>query len=375
LNRLFFAFLLLFIHSPALSKSRISETIIKVGVLSAQKNVHVKCFENLRVVDINLLDKIDLNPDRDYIVRAYGDGIKVGEHEFTDQVRFIPMEDNSFLYINGRRYRDTVMITSDGKALTVVNELGIDGYLFGVLPVEVSPEWDAEALKAQAIVSRTYVLNNLGKYESKGYDLSNDIFSQMYRGVEVENPSSNSAVLETEGIVLLYEGELAKAYFHSSCGGYTADIGKVWTAPLEYMRGVTCPYCRESPRYHWEIEISKQDLKEKLAAGGYETGDIEDIKFLSRSESGRIQDMYIMHSGRELMITGHKFRMAVGPNVIKSTLMTVDRSGPQFRFYGRGWGHGVGMCQWGARGLAMRGKNYKQILRFYFSGTKVKKWY
>ncbi|MFC2048897.1 hypothetical protein ACFLR5_01595, partial [Elusimicrobiota bacterium] len=107
---------------------------------------------------------------------------------------------------------------------------------------------------------------------------------------------------------------------------------------------------------------------------GYGIGDIKKIKFLSRTKSGRVDIMRIYHTEGKLELTGHRFRMAVGPDKIKSTMFSIDRARPDFLFYGRGWGHGVGMCQWGAKGMAERGKSYKKILNKYYPGTKVVKW-
>ncbi len=350
------------------------ETIIKIGILSGKKRVHLKSYGKLEVVDINTLEAIKLKAGRDYALEAASEGIKIGDKVLGCQVRFVSRNRKEMLTVNGRRYRDTVMIKKTTEGLTAINELGLDGYLFGVLPVEISPDWPLESLKAQAVVSRTYVMNNMGKYESRGYDLSSDIFSQIYRGVEVENPKSNQAVTETVGQVLTYKGNLAAAYFFSSCGGYTANVKEVWGDDIPYMRGVSCPYCKDSPRYRWEKKVTPGLIKDTLNKKGYSIGKVRGINFISRTDSGRIKDMEIVHSGGRTTINGHKFRMSVGPNIIKSTMMSIDRTKEKFLFYGRGWGHGVGMCQWGAKGQADRGRNYKEILNFYFPGTKVKKW-
>ncbi|MFH1414850.1 MAG: SpoIID/LytB domain-containing protein [Elusimicrobiota bacterium] len=360
--------------APLFSSGRVSETIIKVNILSGKSELKVESEQDFTAADIFTLDTLKLEKETGYTIMPEAGGLSISGKVFGSQVRIIPGESGSFIKLNGRRYRDTIIIVKNSDGLSAINELGVDGYLFGVLPVEVSPKWPIESLKAQAVVSRTYVLNNLGKYSKKGYDLSSDIFSQMYKGVDVEDSESNRAVIETKGIVLAYKNELALAYFHSSCGGYTADVKEVWGNAIPYMRGVTCPYCKDSPRYHWEKHISGEFIGESLRGKGYDTGEVSGIKFLSRTDSGRIKDMYVIHSGGKLLITGHRFRMAIGPDIIKSALMALDRSKPGFYFYGRGWGHGVGMCQWGAKGLAEKGKNYKYILKFYFPGAHVTKW-
>lgn len=367
--------ILLLLASPVFALSRVPKTIIKVGFLTGEEDVHIKNYSDVKVVDINTSEKEELKPEKNYIAKKGQTGLSIGEFEFSNQVRLSSPEDKEFIRINGRRYRDTVILNGmEDGTVTAVNELGVDGYLFGVLPVEVSPEWPIEALKAQAVVSRTFVMNNIGKYEDAGYDLSSDVFSQVYRGVEVEDPSSNRAVKETSGQVLTYEGDLAKAYFYSSCGGYTADIKNVWGTTLPYMEGVTCGFCKDSPRYRWNKKVTPRSLKEKLNKEGYKIGEIKDIKFLSRTSSGRIDELLVIHSRGRTALTGHKFRMAVGPDIIKSTLMSIDREKPEFSFYGRGWGHGVGMCQWGAKGMAEKGYDYVDILQFYFPGVQLERW-
>ncbi|MGM0441636.1 MAG: SpoIID/LytB domain-containing protein [Elusimicrobiota bacterium] len=367
--------LLLGVFHPAFALSRVPKTIIKVGFLTGENEIHVKNYSKFEAVDINTSEKEILEPGKNYTVQKSGDGLSVGELKFGSVIRFVSADDTEYIRINGRRYRDTVIIRkAENGTLTAVNELGVDGYLFGVLPVEVSPEWPIESLKAQAVVSRTFIMNNIGKYESKGYDLSADVFSQMYKGVEVENPSSNRAVRKTSGQVLTYNGELARAFFFSSCGGYTSNIKNVWGSYLPYMKGVTCGYCRDSPRYRWEKRISPSVLQGKLKKKGYDIGKIKDIKFLSRTSSGRIDELLLIHSKGRTALTGHSFRMAIGPDIIKSTLMSIKRDEKKFSFYGRGWGHGVGMCQWGAKGMAEEGYKYDDILRFYFPGTQIEKW-
>lgn len=373
-----FAAVVILVISKPFSYSRndkVPETIVKIGFLDNRSRIHVKSDGDITAVDILTMEHVTLKRNRDAVVKPLADGgIQVADTEFNSPVRFIPKKSKKFIRINGRRYRDTVVVRNEKGKLTVINELGLDGYLFGVLPVEVSPKWPMEALKAQAIVSRTYVLANLGKYGSKGYDMSSNVFSQVYRGVEVESAATNKAVKETAGMVLTYKGKLSKAFFFACCGGHTADVKKVWKNPYKYLKGIVCGFCKESPHYYWDYEITPEELRKKLKRKKIDTGIIKKIKFESRTKSGRIDGMKIKHSKGNIDITGHRFRMILGPDKIKSTLFTIDRSKPKYFFYGRGWGHGVGLCQWGSKEMAEKGKNYRSILKRYFPGTKVKKW-
>ncbi len=302
-------------------------------------------------------------------VLASGSGLSVEGKEFSGHVRFSPGSEP--LAVNGRRYRGTVSVINDGVSLLAVNETEVEGYLKGVLPVEVSPSWPLEALKAQAVVSRTYVINNLGRYSDRGYDVSSDVFSQVYRGMDVEDPASNRAVKETAGIVLGSGGEVIRAYFHSCCGGYTENISSVWGSSQDHMGGVDCHYCDESPRYNWERSLTPAYLERRLEEAGAPAGAVEGIELLSRTSSGRVGDMRIAGSEGDIELTGHRFRMIIGPDVLKSAMFALDRDRDDFHFYGRGWGHGVGMCQWGARGQALEGRGYREILEYYFPGTRI----
>ena len=259
--------------------------------------------------------------------------------------------------------------------MKIINELGIEGYLYGVLPKEVSPSWPIEALKAQAVVSRTYVLNNIGRFEKKGYDLCSTYLSQVYGGVEVERPETTIAVEETRGEVLTYNGELAKVFFHSNSGGYTADVKYVWGMDIPYLKGRKDKYSINSPQYRWKKRIKKDFILKKLRKEGYKIGKIKRIKLKGRTRSKRVKYFIIYTDKGKIKINSNRFRMICGPEIIRSTLIeNLEMKGDSFIFEGRGWGHGVGFSQWGARNMALEGYNYRKILRFYFPGTKIEKW-
>ncbi len=369
-----FLFLLVFGLTAAevYSFGRVPETIIRVAVMRDAERVNIGNDSDFNIIDVKSGRRKRLSA-RICEVQAVPEGMKIEGAEFGDFVRFVSQSDG-FMRVNERQYRDTLLLRNDGGRITVINEVGLDSYLYGVLPVEVSPGWPIEALKAQAVVSRTYVLNNLGKYGESGYDLSDDVFSQVYRGADVEAPKTNQAVNETAGKVLSSGGEIKRVYFFSCCGGYTEDISDVWGSNITHMEGVVCRYCTNSPRFHWEVHITPGDLEERLNRAGYGIGNVKNIKPAGRTNSGRVDELRIKHSGGVLKTTGHRFRMAVGPDVIKSAMFSVRDSEPDFSFHGRGWGHGVGMCQWGAKGQAQNGKGFREILDFYFPGMDVEKW-
>jgi stage II sporulation protein D len=361
----------------SLASNRLPETIIRIGILENVDSVNVSGDGDFEAIDSGTGRHVKLKDSNIYLIIPTSQGIRIGKEIFGPSVRLNSFSDGEMLRVNGRRYRDgiKILLNSKGK-LNVINELGIEGYLYGVMSREVSPGWHIEALKAQAVVSRTYVMKNLGKHDREGFDLSATMTSQVYGGVEAEDPRTTEAVDLTRGEVITYNGELIKSFFHSNCGGHTEDVSNVWEGEQQvpYLKGRVCVFCKESYQYYWEKTIEKEMVKQKLNENGYNVGDIKKIKILGRSSSGRVTCLRIYHTGGHLEIRAHNFRMIMDPSLIRSTLFAIEQMGNRIRFYGRGWGHGVGMCQWGAKGMAERGVNYRHILQYYYPGTKIEKW-
>ena len=375
--RLIFLILPTLLLSPSLARNRLPETIIRVGILENVYSFNIGADGGFEVIDLGTGRRVKLQSNNIYLVLSTSKEIRIGDKMFGPSLRFNSLSDNEMLRVNGRRYRDGIKVSLNSKGnLNVINELGVEGYLYGVMTREVSPEWSIEALKAQAVVSRTYVMKNLGKHDKEGFDLSATITSQVYGGGEAEDPRTSKAVDLTRGEVITHKGELIKSFFHSNCGGYTEDVTNAWEGEerLPYLKGRACYFCKGSHQYYWEKTIEKKVLEEKLNENGYDVGEIEKIKILDRNSSGRVTYLKIYHQRGHLKIRASTFRMAMGPNLIKSTLFAMEHMGNRIKFYGRGWGHGVGMCQWGAKGMAERGANYRQILRYYYPETKIEKW-
>jgi len=376
-SRLIFLVLPIFLPFGSLASPRLPETIIRIAILEDINSVNIGGDGDFEAIDLGTGRQVKLEDSSIYLILPTSEGIKIGNEIFGPSVRLSSFSDGEMLRVNGRRYRDGIKISLNSKGnLSVINELGVEGYLYGVMAREVSPEWHIEALKAQAVVSRTYVMKNLGKHDREGFDLSATITSQVYGGVEAEDDRSSKAVDLTRGEVITYNGELIKSFFHSNCGGHTEDVYYAWEGEqsLPYLKGRACPFCKESYQYYWEKTIEKEMVKKKLNENGYDAGDIKKIKVLRRSPSGRVICLRIYHKRGHLDIRASNFRMVMDPNLIRSTLFAMEWMGSRIKFYGRGWGHGVGMCQWGAKGMAERGANYRQILQYYYPGTKVVKW-
>lgn len=293
-----------------------------------------------------------------------------GKEISSTRVRFYSPRDVSVSVKNKeRRYRGfvDVCLGADGRLL-VINELEMEDYIKGVLLHEVSNRWPMEALKAQAVAVRTYALYQLKMNMAHEYDVTNDIYSQVYGGRTSERYRTNLAVDQTKDVILTYQGKVFPTYFHATCGGHTEDAKELWPRqswpPLD---GVRCLYCRESPHYFWQKNLSAAEIQSKLNEKGVKAGPIEDISVTRRDKSDRILTLIITgQDGRQITISGKDFREFIGPNVIRSNNYYIVMQGAFCDFIGKGWGHGAGLCQWGAQGMADKGVSYDKILEFYY---------
>lgn len=281
---------------------------------------------------------------------------------------------SGFITCNGRPYRGWLEIAPVVGRLQVINIIDIEDYLLSVVPSEVMPGWPAESLKAQAVAARTFAYYHLmnGSPNNKIYDLYSTVNSQMYKGVAAENDTTTAAVRATAGEIVSHRGMPIIAYFHSACGGKTIDGKHVWSgSTFEYLEGKQCPYCKASPNYNWEAKLALHEIKSVLAKRHKSIGSISNISF--KKIDGRVTEVSIVHSNGKIAVSGNDFRLMFPAKTIKSLLFTSQKSGKSLVLRGNGFGHGVGMCQWGARGMAEGGFNYLKILNFYYNGIKIEK--
>lgn len=279
---------------------------------------------------------------------------------------------NGYIYINNRLYRGVVsIILKDTTRFLAVNELDLENYLRGILCNEIAPWWPLDALKAQAVVARTYALYQRQFTKKKDFDLTNDIYSQVYGGKTSEKWRSNRAIDLTKGEILTFKGNLFPAYYHATCGGHTEDASMLWKDDLEPLKGVICGFCAGLPHFSWQAEISLEEIKSKLLAKGFKIDRLDQIGIVSLNPSGRINELEIKSADNSLIISAKDFRQALSPNVIRSTNFTLKINSDKVYFTGLGWGHGVGLCQWGMYELAKSGKNYKEIMEYYYPQSEI----
>ncbi len=254
----------------------------------------------------------------------------------------------------------------------MINRLSLEKYLYGVLKLEISPDWPLSTLSAQAIVARTYAFKRLK--EAKTY-ITNITDDQVYGGVEAEDPRVRIAVDLTRGEILTYKNEPIEAFYHACSGGYVAGSEDVWGKKYPYLIAHKDPFSLTSPYSRWTVEISKQELKKMLKMHGKEVKNIKFIKIIEKDKSGRVLKLLLGDEKNFYVLKGVEFRKIVGQNVLKSTLFSIKKEDSVFVFQGKGWGHGVGMSQWGAKKMGEMGYSIEEILKFYYPGTKIQKIY
>jgi stage II sporulation protein D len=306
---------------------------------------------------------------------------------------------NEHVTVNGARYprRADVVLDREG-GLTVINVLDVETYLRGVIPLEIGHRQAGmlEAAKAQAVAARTYVAAHLGQYPDQGFDLHAGVRDQVYGPVDRRHPNADRAVWETRGMILEYQGQPIRANYASTCGGRTAGVEESFDAdPIPYLRShedkVNGKYaCERSRFFRWEESWNGDELKAVLVrtlpqvlGRPFEGVGIRDLEAVDTGKSGRIVTLRITTDQAVYDLHKSQIRWALettGGTPLRSTAFTIQtwKRGQWIRMLvtqGRGWGHGVGMCQWGAMQMSLDGYDYRRILEHYYPGTQLRPWF
>lgn len=380
----------------------------------------------------------------------------------------LTLSSKGLLVFEKRKYRGKMKIIRGHTGLTLVNTIGVEDYLRGVLKMEVNPSWPMESLKAQAIISRTYAFRHVGRHAKEGFDVCALPHCQVYRGVNAEDKTLDRAIRETAGLVVTYNGKYALTPFHSDSGGATADVQTVWGGNVPYLNAKKEPRDYVSPYSSWKVSLGLSQVQGALNSKGISLGTVTGLEIVKRDPFGRANSIRITGTSGTKIMSAHSFRMMMGSKTIKSTmfqlstaaessatgqpdnnqsfnstspaprlsfvdegsnklsleeekLMTVlTKQGfftadqmidmlvhPEKRksylvkalnrkpvkisptaiankrpvnssnitFLGKGWGHGVGLSQWGAKSLAENGWKTREIINHYYPGTQIKKYY
>ena len=268
---------------------------------------------------------------------------------------------------NGRRYRGTLRLVARAGGVRVINVLDLESYLRGVVPAEMQASWPAEALKAQAVAARTYTLHHLDG--SRDHDVCATVDCQVYRGWDAENPATDAAIAATAGEVLTYEGVFARTFYHADSGGVIASSAEVWGADLPYLQAFQ-DVANAGPHSVWTARLDPRGVGAHLALVGVQIGTLARLRVLETSLSGRVVRAEVVGGAGRAVLDGATLRGQLRAWGLKSTrfVMTGDLT-----LRGEGWGHGVGMSQYGARALALAGHSYPQILGFYYPATVLQR--
>ncbi len=274
--------------------------------------------------------------------------------------------------LNGRDYSSPLDVVRSGEGLAVVNEVPLEDYVVGVVRAEASEKWPPEMLRAQATVARTYAAHHRLLAAGKPFHILASIAHQQYAGRVPPTSPIWTAVRDTAGQVLLWEGEVFPAFYHTESGGYTEDPRSVFAARnMPGLRPVRCDFSFGSPHFYWSLDLRLTELSETLRRHGIDSGTISAIDVTERTPSLRASVVTVRGDRGTIPLRGNDFRRMLGYDTFKSTLFAVALDGEWARFTGRGYGHGVGMCQWGAKGMAEQGYSARQILEYFYPGTTL----
>ncbi|MGM0418753.1 MAG: SpoIID/LytB domain-containing protein [Thermodesulfobacteriota bacterium] len=301
-----------------------------------------------------------LESDRLTITLSENKTIKINSKDTLKKEVIISSPD-SIINFNKKKYSGSILFYESDNSIRAVNILSLKKYLKSVVPSEMPSSWHKEALRAQAVVSRTYALYMIEKNKNKKYHLDSSTWSQVYKGIEAESKPCSDAVDSTYSELLTFDRKTVLAAFHSNSGGYTEDPDNFWDKKYSYL---TPSKDRFTPLNSWTAGFSYTELSEKIFKSKKK---IYNIKILEKTGSGRVYKILLQTDKGRFYIRGDKFRQKTGIHLVKSTLFKIRKVPNGIMVSGRGFGHGVGMSQWGAKKMAEKGYNYKDIIKYYFS--------
>ena len=270
---------------------------------------------------------------------------------------------DGFIFIDDSWYRGKVLLVPvDGK-VTAINWVDLEAYLYSVLGSEMHANWPQEALKALAVAARSFALYRRERGASNIYDVGANTGYQVYKGLATESPATQAAVHATKGQVLTYGNRVIEAVFHASSGGYTENVEDIWQRPVPYLRSVP-DFDQSAPVFRWSETFSTDQFQKRVVG----IGRLQQAIPERTTPRGRVVSIRLEGTDGSRVITGTELRRALN---LRSTLFTLSLDGNTVRIDGRGFGHGIGMSQWGAFAMAQQGYSYQQILAHYYQGTAL----
>lgn len=376
-------------HAPASAKSaKASVTAaqpakqapdLRVGLASGRASLTITPAGGKATVQTGSSKTITLAANTAAAIRWQDGAFLVGREKLRSEVLVIrPAAKAGELSLDGRRYRGALELRHKSGGLTAVNIVPVDDYLRSVVPEEMPVDWPAEAIKAQSVAARSFALASRGRHASEGYDLCTTTHCQLYTGTAAEKSASNAAIKATRGEVLTYGGKPIEALFHTDSGGMTENSEDVWGSHVPYLRAAKDTPAKTMP---WTKTISRADLERKLAAKGHDIGKVRSVALSplaigraakDRTASGRVKTMTVKGTKGTATLSGTTWRSLLG---LKSTLFDAKLAKDMVTFTGYGFGHGLGISQWGAERMAAKDKSYADILHHYYTGITLQQLY
>lgn len=286
-----------------------------------------------------------------YALLETKEAVKFGTHQYTGKIH---------VFVKGERMR-------------LLNEVFLEDYIPGVLASEISYSWHDEAIQAQAVAARSYAYATWLQTKDEAYQIDASASSQEFAGTYAPHPKLVSATKKTAGQILTYYGEPIHAFFHACSGGETERASEVWTnadKKYGYLQNVRTRYCETHPLYQWTTNLSLDEASGALKS--YFSNDtLVSLKAKSLTRTGRIKLITLVGRKESRDIDGNSFRLAIGASKLPSLLFTIRQTGDQLVFSGKGFGHGVGLCQWSAKTMAERGYGYQEILFYFYKNVRL----
>jgi len=372
-------------YSPALGYSQ----KIRVLIHPDKNQITVNAFYKIKAFHYPNQKFIEFFPEKTPIDCCSSPlGIKIGGHDIQTDFILLTASHQSALQVENRWYRGKIIIHKKKNFhLEVINKLDLELYLQGIMKQEISPQWPEAALKAQAIVARSYALYEKQRNLDSLYDLKSTTESQAYLGIDGEDPLTNQAIADTRNLILTIDEQPLCAFYHACCGGHTESAQNIF-GDYPGLPGVVCEFCQDSPYYHWEKPFSTIQIRNYLLRSEMKVGPIKSLHATGKTFSGRVRKLKFKHELGNITMTAKKFRQMMGYNQLPSLLFTIEiiqkkekkaqeeekkkekrkhyEVEKNFNFIGRGWGHGVGLCQWGSKKMAEEGATYEEILHKYY---------
>ena len=391
-------------RAPAEPRAGAAEPELRVGLVVGASSATIAGAAGLSVTDPSGARFAEIPAGEVWRIAVRGTGIVAvspggGSIAPSELVEISSPDSAALILVNGRAYRGSISAFRDRTGITVVDRVPLESYVAGVVSAEMGrrSSVEQEALRAQAIVSRTYALRNRRRWDAQGFDLYATVSDQVYGGAGAETPEGREAVEATRGQALTYGGAPIDAFFYSTCGGRTADGTEVFrAADRPYLRSVPdvaddgTVYCSISPRYRWHEEWSGEALRATLrrtlpavGVAGDDVGEVRDVRVAYRTPSGRVGRLSIGLRREEVEVEGPSVRRVLSPGsgeILRSATFTLTVTGAGRRVTrlaadGAGAGHGVGFCQWGAVGRSRAGQDHERILSAYYPGAVLERLY